>query len=103
MIDGLILAILVGAASSIATALAGGLIARRWGLPGLAREVEGQQSALIAALRGRIETLEQRVSELQDCADTLRETEGRLERAQARLLRFYETYGEDLPRRRRTP
>jgi hypothetical protein len=99
--DSIVLAALVGAASTVTISLIGIIASRRFGLPGVARDIESQQSVLIATLKGRIEALEVTVSELNACQDENEKLRRRVLRAEGDLIELYRRVGEKPPKHRK--
>lgn len=79
------LAAVIGASATVVVALVGALLGRRWGLPGLGRQIEDQQAVLIDTLKDRIDVLEdqaatdaKRIASLERCSDQLASVERQL-------------------------
>jgi hypothetical protein len=91
--------IVAGAVAALVVAVATALLGRFFGLPGLGREVQTQQAALIATQAARIDELEDRVKSLEGCSEELPRVEARLRRADAEVLNLYRKLGMPAPYR----
>lgn len=101
-------AIAAGAVSSVVVTLVGAFASRRFGLPGLARQVTSEQGELIEALQTRLELAEKAAAEAREKANeterrrqSCEEEIGRVKRdlrdTEAELLDLYRRTGERPP------
>ena len=97
-------AAVVAAIATIVVGLGGAYLGKRWGLPGLGREVQSQQTALIATLRDELTELRsqrtedaRRIAELEACSDDLGKMERRLRHAEFEVLDLYRQLGTKPP------
>ena len=104
--DAAVVAALVAAGATLLVGLGGAVLGKRWGLPGLGREVQAQQAQLIATLQAELAEVRrqrdedaERISELEDCQKNIATLESRLRRAEAEVLDLYRKMGSRPPRR----
>ncbi len=93
---------------TVAVGLIGAILGRRWGLPGLGREVQTQQAALISTMQAELTEL--RAQQVQDEAkikrlevtvsqqsEALEKAERKINRQQAELIDLYRLTGKQVP------
>mgnify|MGYP006921319391 CR=1 FL=1 len=95
----------IGALATIIVAVIGGVFSSKLGLPGLGREVQGQQAALISTLQAELGELRaqrsedaRRLGELEECGRELTNVRRRLLLAEADLVDLYRQTGTTPPR-----
>ncbi len=92
---------------ALLTILASGVtiyFSRRFNLPGLGREIQGQQTALIDVYKDRIEALESdnealkdRLTKLEACEDDRAQLRGQVASLTGDIARLYRRLGEKPP------
>jgi chorismate mutase len=102
-VDTIILAAVVAVVSTVVTGIVGAFASKRFGLPGLARQVDSAQGELIDALEGRLKIAEATAAEAKTAADVTERRRAACEEEIRRLRRdVRETEGELLDLYRRT-
>jgi chromosome segregation ATPase len=106
--DAIVLSAIVATIGTIVVGIGGAILGRRWGLPGLGREVQQQQASLIvtmqaelAELRAQAVTDDQRIRTLEAEAKHLQkelsDAERRIDRQRTELLDLYRQMGKKAP------
>lgn len=98
--DPVVAAAIVAGLATVAVGLLGPVLGRRWGLPGLGRDIQAQQAALIATLQAEVAELRtqrtddaRRLAGMEACAEELVSMERRLALAERELLDLYRELG----------
>lgn len=108
-LEQVLFAIAAGAVSSVVVTLVGAIASRRFGLPGLARQVTSEQGELIETLQTRLEIAEQdaksanaKADETERrrdaCEQEIRRVKRDLRDTEAELLDLYRRTGERPPK-----
>jgi len=106
----LVFAAVAGMLAAIGTTVVGVIASRKFGLPGLARQVDSEQAALIDTLQDRLELAEKASSEAkaasdeterrrQQCEMEIRQVKRDLRDTEAELLELYRKTGKRPPAR----
>lgn len=89
--------IAAGAFAAVVVTLVSAVASRRWGLPGLGRDIQTQQASLISTLKDEVAELraqrvsdERRIKALEGCADELA-------RLRADMIELYRRQGSRPP------
>lgn len=99
-----VVAAAIGVIGTIVVAVIGGVFSSKLGLPGLGREVQSQQAALISTLQAELGELRaqraedaRKIGELEDCGRELGNVRRRLMLAEADLVDLYRQQGTTPP------